>query len=76
MYVDRSGSALSGDRASEGIAGLGATGGRLRRRELLQAGAGAAVALGLSACGIGRGLQGEPHPVQLARFLPTAWPHQ
>jgi hypothetical protein len=49
---------LSGDGLNEGIAALGA-GGRLRRRELLQTGAGAAVALGLSACGIGRGLQGD-----------------
>jgi hypothetical protein len=51
---------LSGVGESEGIAGLdtGAAG-RLRRRELLQAGAGTAIALGLSSCGIGRGLQGD-----------------
>jgi len=51
---------LSGGRRNEGAAGLDLPGtGRMRRRELLQAGAGAAVALGLSSCGIGRGLQGD-----------------
>ncbi|MGH2963199.1 MAG: hypothetical protein ACRDL3_13555, partial [Solirubrobacterales bacterium] len=51
-------SGVGGD--NESIAGLPkGVAGRLRRRELLQAGAGAAVALGLSSCGIGRGLQGD-----------------
>ena len=52
---------LSGDyRENEGVAGLDRlVAGQLRRRELLQAGAGTALALGLSACGIGRGLQGD-----------------
>jgi spermidine/putrescine transport system substrate-binding protein len=51
---------LSGGRRNQGTAGLDLPGsGRMRRRELLQAGAGAAVALGLSSCGIGRGLQGD-----------------
>ena len=51
---------MSGERENQGIAGLPeGVAGRLRRRELLQAGAGAAVALGLSSCGIGRGLQGD-----------------
>jgi spermidine/putrescine transport system substrate-binding protein len=51
---------LSGDRENAGVAGLDRlVAGQLRRRELLQAGAGAALALGLSACGIGRGLQGD-----------------
>jgi spermidine/putrescine transport system substrate-binding protein len=52
---------LSGDyREKEGGPGLDRlVAGQLRRRELLQAGAGAALALGLSACGIGRGLQGD-----------------
>ena len=52
------GADLSGKRDTRGIVGLPGVAGRLRRRELLQAGAGAAVALGLSSCGIGRGLQG------------------
>ena len=51
---------LSGKRDTKGIVGVPeGVAGRLRRRELLQAGAGAAVALGLSSCGIGRGLQGD-----------------
>ena len=51
---------LSGKRDTRGIVGLPeGVAGQLRRRELLQAGAGAAVALGLSSCGIGRGLQGD-----------------
>jgi hypothetical protein len=51
---------LSGKRDTSGIVGLPeGVAGQLRRRELLQAGAGAAIALGLSSCGIGRGLQGD-----------------
>lgn len=51
---------MSGVGGHESIAGLPkGVAGRLRRRELLQAGAGAAIALGLSSCGIGRGLQGD-----------------
>jgi spermidine/putrescine transport system substrate-binding protein len=51
---------LSGVGENEGIAGpTKGVAGRLRRRELLHAGAGAAIALGLSSCGIGRGLQGD-----------------
>jgi spermidine/putrescine transport system substrate-binding protein len=55
-----------GQRAAGGRGGVKRPGsdlwlpdGALRRRELLQAGAGTALALGLSACGIGRGLQGD-----------------
>jgi len=55
---------------SDVVRGLGQGNGELwlpgvgmRRRELLQVGAGTALALGLSACGIGRGLQGDTDKV-------------